>query len=93
MTKRCRPRPGWYAAAQHRPLHCQPRGVDQKLGAPRIEGKPKAYLVAQLKAFRDGNRRSDAKAQMRNVARSMTDAEIDEVATFYAGKASPGGER
>ena len=54
---------------------------------------PKAYLVAQLKAFRDGNRRSDAKAQMRNVARSMKDAEIDEVATFYAGKASPGGER
>lgn len=68
-------------------------GVDQKLGAPWIEGMPKAYLVAQLTAFRSGTRRNDAEAQMRNVARSMTDAEIEEVATFYAGKASPGGAR
>jgi cytochrome c553 len=68
-------------------------GVDQKLGAPWIEGMPKGYLVAQLKAFRDGGRGNDSEAQMRNVARSMTDAEIDEVATFYAGKANPGGER
>jgi cytochrome c553 len=68
-------------------------GVDQKLGAPWIEGMPKAYLVAQIKAFRDGGRGNDSEAQMRNVARAMTDAEIDEVATFYAGKASAEGER
>lgn len=66
-------------------------GIDQKLGAPWIEGMPKAYLVTQLKAFRDGTRRNDPEEVMRNVARPMTDAEIDEVATFYAGKASPGG--
>ena len=29
-------------------------GVDQKLGAPWIEGMPKDYLVEQLKAFRSG---------------------------------------
>jgi cytochrome c553 len=68
-------------------------GVDQKLGAPWIEGMPRTYLVNQLKALRDGTRRNDAEAQMRNVARSMTDAEIDEVAAFYAGKASLPGER
>jgi len=68
-------------------------GVDQKLGAPWIEGMPKDYLVAQLQAFRGGGRRNDSEAQMRNVARAMTDAEIDEVSTFYAGKASAGGER
>lgn len=68
-------------------------GVDQKLGAPWIEGMPKRYVVAQLQAFRAGTRRNDSEAQMRNVVRSMTDAEIDEVASFYASKSSAGGER
>ena len=54
---------------------------------------PKEYLVTQLQAFRSGIRRNDSEAQMRNVVRTMTDAEIDQVSTFYAGKASPGGER
>lgn len=61
-------------------------GVDQKLGAPWLEGMPKAYLVAQLGAFKRGQRRNDPQAQMRNVARAMTESEIDEVAAFYARK-------
>ena len=68
-------------------------GIDQKLGAPWIEGMPKGYLVLQLKAFRSGERRNDPEAQMRNVARAMTDEEIEQVAAFYARKASAGGER
>jgi cytochrome c553 len=68
-------------------------GVDQKLGAPWIEGMPKAYLVAQLAAFRSGTRHNDSEEQMRNMARSLSDAEIVQLATFYAGKASPGGAR
>jgi cytochrome c553 len=66
-------------------------GVDQKLGAPWIEGMPKEYLVAQLVAFRDGTRRNDSQAQMRSMARTMTDREVDEVATFYARKAAAAG--
>ena len=66
-------------------------GVDQKLGAPWIEGMPRDYLVEQLRAFRSGTRRNNALAQMRNMARPMTDREIDEVAGFYARKAAPGG--
>jgi cytochrome c553 len=65
-------------------------GVDQKFGAPWIEGMPKDYLIAQIKAFRTGERRNDSEAQMRNVARAMTDTEIEEVAGFYARKASSG---
>lgn len=65
-------------------------GIDQKLGAPWIEGMPKDYLVQQLRAFRSGERRNDSEAQMRSVGRAMTDAEIDEVAGFYASKASAG---
>jgi cytochrome c553 len=61
-------------------------GVDQKLGAPWLEGMPKAYLVAQLGAFKRGLRRNDPQAQMRNVARAMTESEIDAVAAFYARK-------
>lgn len=60
-------------------------GVDQKLGAPWLEGMPKAYLVAQLNHFRSGARANDSHAQMRNMARAMTPGEIAEVAAFYAG--------
>jgi cytochrome c553 len=63
-------------------------GVDQKLGAPWLEGMPKAYLVAQLRAFARGERRNDTLAQMRNVVNSMTPDEIDSVASFYARKGS-----
>lgn len=61
-------------------------GVDQKLGAPWLEGMPKQYLVAQLNAFIAGTRRNDGQAQMRNMVRAMTALEVDEVATFYARK-------
>lgn len=64
-------------------------GVDQKLGAPWLEGMPKEYLVGQLKAFAQGNRHNDAEAQMRNMVRAMTAQEMEEVAVFYARKASP----
>jgi cytochrome c553 len=65
-------------------------GIDQKLGAPWIEGMPKDYLVAQLRAFRSGERRNDGEAQMRSVARPMSDEEIGSVSDFYARKAATG---
>ena len=63
-------------------------GVDQKLGAPWLEGMPRQYLVAQLNAFIDGTRRNDVSSQMRNMVRSMTAEEVTEVAEFYARKTS-----
>ena len=60
--------------------------VDQKIGTPWLEGMPRDYLVAQLRSFASGARRNDSHAQMRNMARPMTDREIDDVATFYARK-------
>jgi cytochrome c553 len=59
-------------------------GTDHKLGAPWLEGMPKAYLVGQLRDFKSGARRNDSHAQMRNMARAMTDDEIDRVSEFYA---------
>ena len=45
---------------------------------------PKEYLLIQLKEFQTGARRNDSHAQMRNMTRQMTPAEIDQVADFYA---------
>lgn len=62
--------------------------VDQKLGAPWLEGMPKDYLVEQLTSFQSGARRNDSHAQMRNMARAMSVDEIGAVAGFYAGRAA-----
>ena len=67
-------------------------GVDQKLGAPWLEGMPKDYLVQQLEQFKSGERRNDGQLQMRNVAHAMTSLEIEAVARFYARKATGGQE-
>src|ERR1043166_7012686 len=68
-------------------------GVDQKLGAPWLEGMRHAYLIAQLNDFRSGARRNDSEAQMRNMVRSITPKEIEEVSAFYARKAPAGESR
>jgi len=68
-------------------------GTDHKFGTPWLEGMPQSYLVAQLQAFASGARRNDSQAQMRNMARAMTPREIEEVAVFYARKASEGERR
>jgi cytochrome c553 len=58
--------------------------LDNKTGSPWLEGQSAVYLKAQLEAFASGQRRNDISAQMRNVARAMTQAEIDEAAAYYA---------
>jgi len=59
-------------------------GADRKLGAPWLEGMSKEYLTAQLTGFASGARKNDSFAQMRNMARQLTPAEIDALAEFYA---------
>jgi cytochrome c553 len=60
-------------------------GIEQKLGAPWLEGMPKAYLLTQLTAFATGTRTNDSHAQMRNMARALTPKEIESISEFYAG--------
>jgi len=50
--------------------------------APHIGGEPAGYLVAQLTAFRDGTRVHE---MMSVVARGLSDAQIADVAAWYAG--------
>jgi hypothetical protein len=55
-------------------------------GMPWLDGQSAVYIKAQLKAFATGARRNDISQQMRNIARQMTAAEIDEAAHYYAGR-------
>jgi cytochrome c553 len=55
-----------------------------KAGAAWLEGQPAVYLRTQLEAFSSGVRRNDIGEQMRNVARRMTQEEIDASSRFYA---------
>jgi cytochrome c553 len=54
-------------------------------GYPAISGQHAAYVVAQLKAYKAGTRRSDASQMMRNVASELSDDEIDAVASYVQG--------
>jgi cytochrome c553 len=59
---------------------------DAKLGTPWLDGQSAVYIKAQLQAFATGGRRNDISEQMRNIARQMTAAEIEEAARYYAGR-------
>jgi cytochrome c553 len=58
--------------------------VDGKIGAPVLEGEPRAYLDKQLTAFRDGSRANDMNAAMRSEARLLTQADIATLVDHYA---------
>jgi cytochrome c553 len=62
--------------------------VDGKIGAPMLEGEPKAYLDKQLSAFKDGSRKNDMNAAMRSEARLLTPAEIATLVDHYADTAT-----
>lgn len=56
-------------------------------GFPAIGGQPKAYTVAQLTAYREGERTTDQEygAMMRNIAARLTDREIAALADYIQG--------
>lgn len=58
--------------------------LDHKSGSPWLEGESPVYLAEQLKAFASGTRHNDISQQMRNIARGMTPAEIEEAAQYYS---------
>jgi cytochrome c553 len=59
--------------------------VPPVLKAPAIGGQHAAYVVKQLKAFRKGERSNDVGKPMRNLAKEMTDEEIEAVAEYIVG--------
>jgi cytochrome c553 len=63
-----------------------PRGAGNPTALyPSIAGQQATYVVNQLKAYRAGTRQTDQNQMMRNVAASMTDEQIDAVASYVQG--------
>ena len=51
-------------------------------GGPALAGQPKAYTLEQLERWRLGKRRNDPRGAMSDIARKLTSAEIDALATW-----------
>lgn len=56
-------------------------GVAVLPGAANLSGQQKEYLRDQLRAYRSGSRRGQ---QMSIIAKSLSDADIENLATWYA---------
>ncbi|MCY3793223.1 MAG: c-type cytochrome [Gammaproteobacteria bacterium] len=67
--------------------HSPSGGGNAPAGFPRLRGQPAAYTEIQLKAFREGERRTDEDygGMMRDAARGLTDKEISLVADYLQG--------
>lgn len=63
-----------------------PRGNGTELsGFPKISGQHADYVKAQLLKFRDDSRGNDMNAMMRDVAKKLTDADIDTLSKYVGG--------
>ena len=63
-------------ATRHGPL-----GMSQLPNAPHLAGQPAIYLAEQLKNYRSGKRAHEVMAV---IAKPLTDADIDDLAAWYA---------
>jgi cytochrome c553 len=64
---------------------CHGGGVGGPIETPTLSGQHAEYLVAQLKAYRAGERRNDVYRRMRDIAGRLTDEEIQRVSLYYQG--------
>ena len=58
------------------------KGISVVDNFPNLAGQKEMYLVSQLKAFKAGKRKSQ---EMNLIAGQLSDADIANVAAFYAG--------
>ena len=58
------------------------QGLSQLPDAPNLAGQPEIYLREQLRAYRSGKRVNET---MNVIAKGLTDPEITELASWYAG--------
>jgi cytochrome c553 len=62
-----------------------PSGAGVPAQFPRLAGQFSEYTIAQLKAFRTGERANDPNRTMRAIAEKLTDREIAAVAEYLSG--------
>jgi cytochrome c553 len=66
-----------------------PDGIGEPPSYPYLAGQNRDYLIAALKAWRDGNRHNDVSGQMPIIAKRLNDDEIEAVAAYYASTQPP----
>ncbi len=54
-------------------------------GFPKISGQHATYIKAQLEKFRDDSRNNDMNAMMRDIAKKMTDNDIEVLSKYVGG--------
>ncbi|MFT5838245.1 MAG: cytochrome c553 [Flavobacteriales bacterium] len=63
-----------------------PRGNGTSLsGFPDISGQHSDYIASQLKAFRSGDRANSLNGMMADIAKRMTDEDIEVISSYVAG--------
>jgi cytochrome c553 len=55
---------------------------------PYLKNQKLQDIVVQMRAFRSGERGNDVYRVMRETSKALSDAEIDALASYYAGSAS-----
>jgi len=58
-----------------------PQGLSMQPNVPHLAGQPEIYLAEQLRQYRSGKRAHEVMAV---IAKPLTDAEIDNLAAWYA---------
>ena len=61
-------------------------GVSSNPAWPILAGQQKGYLVAALRAYREGMRKNQVMAGM---AKSLSDADVDALAAYFSGVRPP----
>ncbi|MGH8117214.1 MAG: c-type cytochrome [Rhodanobacteraceae bacterium] len=75
-------KPAWACGACH-----QPNG-EGDIASPALAGLPKAYIVEQIKAFRDGQR-APPNPEMAEEARNLDDADLQQAVDYFSGLKLP----
>lgn len=67
--------------------HAPNGGGNMLAGFPRVSGQTVEYTIAQLKAYRAGERTTDEEynGMMRDIAENLSDSEIEAVANYMTG--------
>jgi cytochrome c553 len=69
-----------------------PGGIGVGENFPPLAGQPAGYLVAQLKAFRQGTRHNDPLGLMQHLSKALDDADFQGVSDWFAAQPLQRGE-